>query len=498
LVWCAGDVTNYQPVSYDIEGSVVKSFLAPAALNKRFNYDKLVALIPLTLFLEDHSENYKLLLKGKSLYDNKRLEVDGRDLTVYDPAVHELLAKGFECYLVPHGGISHPLVLKERDGKIVVNRSSAKKFNYDLNVTFNSVYAALRECMKGYDEVELHIDLTHGSNVLVTVLMLASQVIAEARGLEADASFRLWCAPILGPPEPGLTVKFLDVSRLSNIVRGLVAGTCAWRRLDERLLPINWYKIVGSRLGPKFKEVYGFVKSLLNLAEDLLWTLRSGQAPFAYLLCRQVPNINGIKERLDEMIYESYLRVGGLQEDEPWISIADVIVELTDKLVKDLKAFGDSPIDVTTRALQRLYETQYYDKVIAVAREYAVLLILRRLYCKERERVEIAGDLWSKVDEELKLLAQKKDPAHPQALSAVGLTEDDVKTFESLRQMRNKLMHGGLSKEMNAEVSLRIDPGRILEPESEKDKKPIWKKDVEKEAEKAIKLIEKLRSRETT
>ncbi|MEM2622924.1 MAG: hypothetical protein QXI35_08690, partial [Candidatus Nezhaarchaeales archaeon] len=75
-------------MSYDIEGSVVKSFLAPAALNKRFNYDKLVALIPLTLFLEDHSENYKLLLKGKSLYDNKRLEVDGRDLTVYDPAVH--------------------------------------------------------------------------------------------------------------------------------------------------------------------------------------------------------------------------------------------------------------------------------------------------------------------------------------------------------------------------------------------------------------------------
>lgn len=495
LVWCAGDVTGYRLVSYDVEGSVIESFLAPAALNKRFNYDEFVVLIPSTLFLNNHDESYCLLLRGKSLYDRKRLVIDGRDSTVYDPVVHELLSKGFKSYLIPHGGISHPLILEEQDGVVVAHRSPAKRFNYDFNVTLNSVYAALMDCVKDRDKVELHVDLTHGSNILVTALMLASQVIAEVEELETEESFKLWCAPILGPPEPNVAVKFLNVSKASNIARGLISGTCAWRRLDERLLPIDWYEAVGRQLGPKFRDIYGLVKSILKTAESLLWMLRSGQAPLAYSLLGQISIINDAKERLSKMIYDCYLSWRDLQEeDEPWIPTADVIIKLTDKLVKDLIKQSSNPIDVTTKALQKLYEAQYYDKVIAVAREYAIFLALKKLYSREHEKVEVAGSLWSKIDEMLRFAAQKRDPTCLQMLSYIGLTEDDAKTFEMLRQMRNKLMHGGLSREMNAEITLSANPGRILEPKSDKDKKPIEKSEAKEEAQKVIKLIEKLKT----
>ncbi len=53
-------------------------------------------------------------------------------------------------------------------------------------------------------------------------------------------------------------------------------------------------------------------------------------------------------------------------------------------------------------------------------------------------------------------------------------------------------MHGGLSREFQADIELAS--GRILEIGKNKDKEPISKEDARKNTEKALKLIKKLKA----
>ena len=505
LVWCGGDVTNYYQVNYKVENQRVSTFLAPAALNDVFNFDVLVALIPSTLFTVNHAESYRKLLEAKSMYQGLRLVgVQCFD----DGIVHKILDKGFRSYVVPHGGLSSPITLKIQGNEVAVDRGSQVFSSYDFNVTFNAVYAALRDCIMGLRDgnVELHIDLTHGSNVLITALMLASQIIAEVEELQAEKSLFLWCAPVLTRPQPSVAVEFLDVSKASNIARELITGAHAWRRIDERFLPTRLYEEVGCRLGREFKGVYGQVKSILREAEELLWTLRSGQAPLAYKLCKEIcqgdggdcNRINTARANLDSMIRSKYLVEGWLNTDEPWIPIADAAIELTDKLIKSLTSKGWDPINITTTSLRKMLEAEYHDKVIAVAREYAIYLMLRKLCFKAMSKTRIGEGAWQQLDEAIKQIHLAQRGQADTSLTALyqcmlknlDINSHIIGEFDELRQMRNKLMHGGLSREFQADIELAS--GRILDINSNQDKKPIDKAEAERKAKEAIELIKKL------
>jgi len=301
---------------------------------------------------------------------------------------------------------------------------------------------------------------------------------------------------VLTKPQQSAVVEFLDVSSASRIARELITGACAWRRIDERFLPTKLYDAVGSRLGPEFRDVYGRVKGLLRDAEKLLWILRSGQAPLAYKLCDDVhrgDRIGMARDCLDSMIEKKYLGGGWPRADEPWIPIADAAIELTDELIKSLTASGWSPVGITTSSLREMLRAEYYDKVIAVAREYAIYLVLRRLR-RDSDRARIGGDDWQQVDERLKQLhsarrAQSMAPRR-QELEALNVSDEVVELFDELRQFRNKLMHGGLSREFQADIEL--GSGRVLEAGKDRDKEPISKDEARIEAEKALCLIERL------
>lgn len=500
LVWCAGDVSNYQQVNYDVEGELVTTFLAPAALNEVLDFDDLIVLIPSTLFTSDHVKGYELLLRAKSRYGGLEL-VDRACFD--DQPVHKVIGKGFRSHVVPHGGLSSPLKLDVDGHRVIIRQvgEAPKLFDYDFNVTFNTIYSALATSLDRSNRVELHIDLTHGSNIMVMALMLVSQVVAEVKNLQPGEDIFLWCAPILARPQPNIRVKFMNLSAASSITREVVSGACAWRNLDERPLPVRVYESMGKHLGSEFRGVYGSVKGLLRKAQELLWVLRSGQAPLTYKLCQEIKStIHQAQENLNKMMKEKYLSESWQSTDEPWVPVADIVVKLTNSLVSELTSRGDSPIEVTISSLEKMYHAKYYDKVISVAREYIIFLILRELDHQRRLREDIAGESWTSVDNQLTMLARPntankmKNDLQLQIqniLRRKGISMEEVQIFKRLRQVRNKLMHGGLSKEFNADIELNT--GRILEKGKNKDKKPLNISKTEKRAKEALELIKKFK-----
>ena len=86
LVWCAGDVSEYQVITYVIRNNDqefrVKCFLSPAALYKYVQPDKMLVFIPEILFCEDHEKQYITLIKAKYGFteNNKQYELLKEDL----------------------------------------------------------------------------------------------------------------------------------------------------------------------------------------------------------------------------------------------------------------------------------------------------------------------------------------------------------------------------------------------------------------------------------
>ena len=130
LLWLAGDVSRYDLVEYvpperlSSAGEHVRSVMAAAALNEWISPDRVMVIVPSTLFAESHCESYRRLLEAKSRYKGSRLLVEqrgeARDGSVDDEHLHTLLDKGFSCSVVRHPVRAAPLVLEERsEGSIM-------------------------------------------------------------------------------------------------------------------------------------------------------------------------------------------------------------------------------------------------------------------------------------------------------------------------------------------------------------------------------------------
>lgn len=453
LVWCAGDVTNYIPLTYKVNEKEVKTSLAPAALNEVNNYNSLITIIPETLFIENHEENYKLLLKAKSHYEGYYLT---KGYSGEDKYIHKLLEKGFKAYKVVHPGIARPFKVKIENKAVYTEGSEEKTFKASFNALLNTVYSVLRQTVLNEKVDEIHVDLTHGTNILVNALMLASQIIAETY----ETKIRLWAAPVLTRPEEGATVEYIEITQASKIAREVLAGTVAWKKLDERILPTQAVSEIGKILGPLLRGLYGNIKTLTKIQENILWGLRSGQAAILHSYIENAfPLVERTYEKISKVINTYYLqkipeklRIG----DTPWLPIADAIAANSIKLINNI--IGKIPLETTVNILKLYFDVEYYDKIICIAKELVVLLLAKKLL--NSQLIKIKGKEWSMIEDSLNILrlnlSIQMNSETKKFVSTISelVTQSQLNSINKIVSVRNKLMHGRLSKEENAIIDL--------------------------------------------
>jgi len=501
LVWCAGDVTNYIPLTYKVNEKEVKTSLAPAALNEVNDYDSLITIIPETLFIENHEENYKLLLKAKSHYEGYYLT---KGYSGEDKYIHKLLEKGFKAYKVVHPGIARPFKVKIENKAVYTEGSEEKTFKASFNALLNTVYSVLRQTVLDEKVDEIHVDLTHGTNILVNALMLASQIIAETY----ETKTRLWAAPVLTRPEEEAIVEYIEITQSSKIAREVLAGTVAWKKLDERILPTQAVSEIGRVLGPLLRDLYGDIKTLTKIQENILWGLRSGQAAVLHPYFENTSHvIENVQEKLSKIIYDYYLKT--LPEDlklsdTPWLPIADTILRNSTKLLS--KTLGKTPLETTINILKLYHDTELYDKIVCIARELIIVLLARKIL--KNNSIEIAGEKWKLINIALNIIKlkdkgyisenneDKKEKINKEKLekykTAISkiLSNDEISTLNKITSLRNKLMHGRYSIEENVIVTL--NDGKLVSANTKKEIKLIDKNEIAENCYKIIAIIDKI------
>ncbi|ABO08704.1 TM1812 family CRISPR-associated protein [Pyrobaculum calidifontis] len=430
LVWLGGDVSQYRQVTYVVDGSEYRSFISAAALARAKSPAKLAVIVPETLFEEGHCESYRKLLEAKSRYGGRRLFARESD-SFEDAAVHELLRRGFDCYVVPHPGIASPLRLVEEGNEVRVERGGAREFpSYGFNLVFSSVYLILSKYAK--DSGRLYVDVTHGTNVLISATLLAAALLPIAY----DAEVEIYAAPVMVRVEEGARVEFLRLDEATRAVGEVAAGGQAWKWLDERLLPVRYYREVGERLG-KYRDVYSGVNALLKKGAQLLWALRSGQLVAARRLVEELgEELEEAEQKfsrlvsqelpLDDKPHEEWGRHAG---EPPWPPVTSIALTLTKRAVSELRS--GTNVEFVQKGLRLLAEREYADRALSIAREWAVALSLWRK--GTRGEAKVGDSEWAKAEADL----VKRDPV-----------------FERVRQYRNRLMHGRLSRDDNARLKL--------------------------------------------
>ena len=454
LVWCAGDVSAYERVRYVYEGfEPIRTFLAPAALNSWFKYDLRVCFVPETLFEEGHEEGYLLLLKGKAeafedgyVYQAYR---GGRLLSEGDDPVRKLLSEKPICLRVPHGGIARPLRVdvevdvEHKVKKIHIRSGDVRTFKRDFNVTFNYIYKHMLDIVREVKPVEMHVDLTHGTNVMVTALMLASQIISVVY----DVKVRYWSAPILGRPERDMIVRFLDVTQAYDIASKVHAGAIAWKNIDERILPVEDFAKLGKDLGAKYGSEYGNVKTILTKSRDILWYLRSGQGGIL------LDEIKKLKKCIEEysgyfskLVNREYPRkkLPKKEGDIPWIPLVDAVLTLCRKHIVDElypSREGDN-YSFIVNVLKLYNEVEYYDKAICLGREWLISLILReKLLGRGIKKIKVGEGEWERLNTALAKPEESLCEEDKQILKEYGIDELDRIDDEILNGIKKNILH---------------------------------------------------------
>ncbi len=445
---------GYEKVVYNVRGEEYETFLAPAALYAHFKPDHLLVLIPETLFTRDHCVKYLDALRRRAH------ELGGDQLA---EELASKLEREEECRVVPHPGVARPLDTGEE-----------RVYECSFNKVFNAVYAYLSDALRRHEARKVIVDITHGTNILVSALLLTASAIkwgkSSGTGLgEAGLEVRVFCAPILGRVSRGARVECQEVSESLDVAGRIVAGSVAWRLLDERILPTRAFAEMGARLGRRYRGVYGSVKSLLESSEKLLWGLRSGQAPVAAMkvgdLLRKSKEAEDRLSKLLTDVVEGQLKLEC--DDPPWIPVADIVVQQSSTLLKRLARRGSRPLDVIPEVMRLYREVGYYDKAISLAREWLVFLVLRSIM-REDLAIRAGGDVWNTVGGALIEQYERRQRQEGRggretsewanlAASLVMYKRGEV--LGKLRIFRNRLMHARLSKDDN--VYIRLSDGGL-------------------------------------
>ncbi len=478
LVWCGGDPSQYVKVRYEHEGKSVDTFLAPAALHEIYKYDKLIVIIPNTLFQKDWFDVYKQILEKKCNESD-------------DKYVREILNK-MECCIIPHPGIARPIKVPLKIGKDGrYERINVTTFRCSFNLMLNCIYICLRNKLEEFKEI--HFDLTHGTNILVNALLIAGTIYCIARGKK----YKFFAAPILGAPQQGQVVKFQDITDAAEALINIISGIKAWEYLDERLLPIKYVKDMGRILGEKYKEVFNSVRKFIENVGNLLWVIRSNQVIVCKNEIKKIKNIKEIEGNLNEIIAQEYLENNTCNtclknykekcDEKPWIPVADAVLKISEREFKDVIEEKDY-VNVINKLIEKMFEREYYLNVIGFGREWIIYLLAKKLLKRD-----INIKIYENIDKLITGLGRKRiDEYTEDELSRyiliterLKMTCEDFGVFDSVRKLRNRLMHGRISKD-EGNIIIKQD-GTILKNNRVLNK--IKKDEMRNSCENILKLL---------
>lgn len=498
LVWLGGDASGYEQAAYMLGENTARSVLAAAALNKLYPeisgaaFAKRLVLVPETLFTGDHCRNYRLLLEAKTGYRGKKLLKPGKegfiDLTRQDPTTWELLDQGFSCTTVPHPGLASPRRLdecgEEKPDTYTLGYDKSSVYKASFEAMLNNIYAALRGLVSG--GYSLVIDLTHGTNPLVSAALLAAAMIRSVYG-PVGVEAKLYMAPLMGRPDKGTQIEFIEMTPAAETVNTVASGINAWEMLDERLLPIRAVREVGSSLGRIYGRQYGGLKATIEKSAELLWSLRSGQAPVTPPILKSLQNLwREASKSLEEMMKDKQ----ALHLDTPWAPVADAVTFSTKRLIERL--LRDRNDDTILAALEELTSKDMPDRALGPARELVVALLLaKRLAPGQREK--IGEGKWSELSQ---LLNKCSQGTLSNECSSLGLSPGELAAYDRARKLRNRLMHGRLSKEEN--IYMKVTEGRdiVFSTDGKPLSKPIDTHNLKQTVNDILTIMKRIREQE--
>ncbi|QKR00757.1 hypothetical protein GWK48_10475 [Metallosphaera tengchongensis] len=428
LTYVAGDVTSYQVVKYSFQGKDYTSFFSAHALWSALDPEETVALLPDSL-ISANCDNKEVVKKAyKDMLTTRAHELQQKQ--GFDPVstkFNEFL-DGMKVEYIPNVGVGSGMVAdcegnlsRDKDGRPIRQPYSSSR---DPTFIYNAVFAVLhRYHSEGCGK--FIVDLTHGTNVLVSALLASSALF------ESD----IYAAPVMGSPS-----GVVEIVGLSNIVEAMKDSLkigLSIEMMDERysvdytgrLRDLNPTEFGRSR------ELVNRVKRVdLNKVNDFLWNMRNGFV------------VNGIASMRDLQQYIPQLRQDFLSlrdlyltwyNAEPRFQKESRIVLSNFSSTLGIEGvlnslLGKDDIETLFKALEKYIEVEYYDKALSLARELPVAECLSNH----------GGGTFDDNDRMYRLCEDLVG-------SYIELNNSDFQKF------RNLLMHSGLSKDLRVKVDKR-------------------------------------------
>jgi len=432
LIYVAGDVSNYELVDYIInDGNVrkkVKTFFAAHALHKVFSPEKVVALLPDSLIVDDNKnwesvkEAYKKLVTSRA-----------NDLGMDSQTKEELktFLGDLDVRPIPNVGVGS--ARKSSGGEIVLSNGKPVTVQYQRSRTPSFIFNVIYSVFEDLSCEKYLVDLTHGTNVLISAVLTAGSLFDS----------RFFSAPIMGRPGVQAEVEVVELTGLVEAMKNSMMISESIKNLDERYFR-DFSDQLRKLIPNEFKDkglIERVKKADTNKVKDFLWNIRNG------FTVKAVKSMADVRNHMDQIRKDvNTLRAYFLE----WYDHEDldkkelVLSNLSSTLkVGDLIEPGD---DLTSmKSLLKLYvKASLYDKALSLARELPVAFCLKK---GGGGKFADADNNYVQCDEEV--------------------TDAYEQKYSDVLKYRNVLMHGGLSKNLNVEVK---SDGTVEAEEVEKRK----------------------------
>ncbi|MCY0860781.1 MAG: hypothetical protein OWQ54_10205 [Sulfolobaceae archaeon] len=430
LFYIAGDITRYSLVDYKFGGNTYKSFFSAHALWCALNPDKVVALLPDSLITTDCSDSVNVI---KNAY-KEMLREKAKQLQFSPSSFNDFLNK-LEIEYIPNVGIANNSMVADCQGNLKTDDQGkyiTKPNSTSRSPTFiyNTIYAIMNKYSKEFEEFV--IDLTHGTNVLISALLTASAMFRA----------RLYAAPIMGPPNG--VVEIVELTDLVEAMKDSLKISLSIEKLDERHLvdyTLRLKSLNPTQFGNE-KDLINRIKSTdLNKVSDFLWNLRNG------FVVNALKSMNDLQQYLSMLksdvsslskIYEEWYKyVGTAFQNNNQIILSNFYSTLNiEGTIDSLK--GSDDIKTMLKILGKYIDVDYYDKALSLGRELPVAECLSNH----------GGGKFDDNDINYKNCSEL-------VTTYITLNHSELLTY------RNHLMHSGLSEDLKVEVKDRKVQQRV-------------------------------------
>ncbi|ARM74576.1 TM1812 family CRISPR-associated protein [Acidianus manzaensis] len=425
LFYIAGDVSNYNVITYKYSNQSEKTFFAAHALYKIFKPEKVVALLPDSLISSGDKldpgqlkDAYTQLIKERASKLN------------YNQEEIDAFLRNLEAYVIPNTGIGSAIkangsnLEKSKDDKYARVPYSS---NFSPVFIFNVIYSIFRKYRDdGYDII---LDLTHGTNVLTSISLTVASMF----------NAKVFAAPVMGSPGQQQEVNIVELTGVIEAMKDSIMTEESIKKVDERYFRDYSDKLKEIRPDkmPEISDILGKIKSHdPGRIKNFLAELRNGFP---------VNAVKELKELEDEMTnfenrvmtlkdaYEKWYSYSKLSEFTS-ILLSNFYSALTVKsLISRIKASND--LDSLRNIIDLYAEVKYYDKFLSLAREYPIA------YCL---KINGGGKFEDTEDK------TKESTLYGKCEERVN--ETITKKISDLIKYRNFIMHSGLSIDAKTQI----------------------------------------------